>query len=290
MRKKFTKQQYQLISGFGVITKDMATKAGFRTAKEAKEARMDIREVQEERIELQIKYLSNQASAYEQYLKKRGEQIFKIMDCPMYYKLNYRFGEAFEFKLYYDTDWSIYAKSYSYPARVHCYVITIPRTGIMLQDFDGIETTYTNSRTIGEITILTGGHMLTLKRGRMDLNVIPVAVALSQAKYNEVTRQWEYAHAAHGQNAEQALNALRKKIRKVQKVKKFKLTLDTLISAPMSQKFTGACPAGTNAWLQEHDLDRETKITVRELLTILEPSDYGYHKIIKILTDNGIEV
>lgn len=284
--KHFTEEQYNLINNSGTITKEMALKVGFRTAKEAKEARTNMNNLREERKSRQSINNFPYSKAYNKYLRLRGRQIFNIINCPTHYEVHYNFGDDFRFDEYTRPDWKIYSKSYKYPAQVHSYEITIPRYGMMIQEFDGITTTYIHSRTIGDVTLLSGGYILSLRRGCMDLNVIPTCVALSHATYDEKNKEWHYSYAAHATDGNRALIELRKKIKKGEAEKNFKLTPDTKITASQYQKLTGACTEGTNAWLQAHGYDRRKIMTVRELLTILEPTDYGYKTLIKLLANS----
>jgi hypothetical protein len=68
------------------------------------------------------------------------------------------------------------------------------------------------------------------------------------------------------------------------------LTLDSVISPAMYQRITGACTEGTNAWLEAHGLARSSRGTVRQLLAMLDASDYGRERLAALVADAGEKI
>lgn len=207
-------------------------------------------------------------SALERYANKKAHQAIPY-SRPSHYKIVSIIGDEFEIVRDQEIDWDGYSKRCRYPLTINVYYVTIPRRGVTVRTIDGIVTVINHRRKISDIVISSG--WIVAKGHGYDYKVSPVSVAENGS-----------GTAAHGETEREALKALERKT-KAEERKNRTITLDTVITAADYRRITGACKPGTDAFRFRHGLPENARMTVGELLTILQPSDYGYRKIHEIV-------
>lgn len=263
------------------LTKAVAIECGFRTAKEAKEFWDTLTALREVRAERKMAVSTN--SKVMEHFDRIGRGIIRDMGVyPSFDSFHIHYGGS-EFSISYSSynDWDKYAKSCRYPAKIHEYSIHFPVGGVRILNDDGM-TFVAKGKPIqyGEVVAMRGW---LVKKGRgCEVSTVPMWLV----RCGDIS--------AHGETKSKAMQDLQKKANILKRKSKFltgsALTLDTKISAADYQRLTGACTAGTNAWLEEHGFNRRQKMSVRELLAILTPYDFGRRQLVNILKENGCEV
>ena len=90
---------------------------------------------------------------------------------------------------------------------------------------------------------------------------------------------------AHGETIEKAIKDLNYKILR-EKLAKEPIYMDTLMSIARYRAITGACSLGVNKWMQENKIKETDKLTVKQLLPILEKTNaYGLEQFKKAIKD-----
>lgn len=162
-----------------------------------------------------------------------------------------------------------YSSRCTYHIIAHHGTISLPRHGVTLSTADGVTMIlrYREAQTHGGVTATPG---VILSRRGYDLRAREAWMACDGELY------------AHGETRHAAMRALAAR-RSALRRKAAPLTLDSIITPAMYQRLTGACTEGTNEWLAEHGLTRSARGTVRELLEMLDDSDYGKRKLAQIV-------
>ena len=162
-----------------------------------------------------------------------------------------------------------YSSRCTYHIIAHHGTIVLPRHGVTLSTADGVTMIlrYREAQTHGGVTATPGA---ILSRRGYDLRAREAWMVCDGELY------------AHGETRHAAMRALAAK-RAALRRKAAPITLDTVITPAMYQRITGACTEGTNEWLAEHGLTRSARGTVRELLEMLDDSDYGKRRLAQIV-------
>lgn len=279
-----TKNQYYYINSRNKsdITVKEAKAAGFKSMKAAKEAKTEIAEKREYRAELkaELRYIA-EASVIAKYAKRRARSVLNMTSVyPSHSTVDAVVGDSFNVRYCTVKDFDMYSKRYGHAGTIHCYKVTVPKTGIRFIDTDGLYMAYDTVTIRHGMTIMHG--WINVGRG-------------CRVELKEVYYVHNGVYGAHGTTISEAISELKKKkaarLRASARSKVVYIkSLDSKISASMYQKITGACNEGTNAWLSRHGYKRSDRITVRELLSKLRKTDYGYSTFRDYLTKLGIEL
>lgn len=149
--------------------------------------------------------------------------------------------------------------------------ISVPRHGVRVDTSDGIVMVlrYRQAQRVGAVTATPGA--IISKRG---YNL--------SAREAWLVRDDATGMTAHGATRHAAMRALSAK-RAAETRKRAPLTMNTILTPAAYQRITGACTEGTNDWLAEHGFTRSDRATVREVLALLDPGDYGRDKLARLV-------
>lgn len=150
-------------------------------------------------------------------------------------------------------------------------IVTLPLHGVRVDRSDGVVMVlrYRQAQRVGAVTATPGA--IVSRRG-YDLS----------AREAWLVRDDSTGMTAHGATRHAAMRALSAK-RAAETRKRAPLTMDTILTPAAYQRITGACTEGTNDWLAEHGFTRSDRATVREVLALLDPSDYGRDKLARLV-------
>ena len=63
--------------------------------------------------------------------------------------------------------------------------------------------------------------------------------------------------------------------------------MNTVMTVDHYRAITGACSFGVNQWMEENKIKESDKLTVKQLLPILQKTKaYGYQKFKELIKDN----
>lgn len=248
-------------------------------------------------------YLKHQLNLEGEEIKKHdflnGKKV-RIMQQNIYCNCSRKLGTTYlvydnkqteNIKIVLDEKAEYYYNS-RYPSLIDYVYVVLGKKNIIghrkgkCGEFDGIWSFYDNKGIYSTI------HPSINHRKKTEIDYGFTKTVISKRKFD---KKWFYAH---GKTREEAKTDLKYKIVRYLKQKKAdlrqsrfneffkKLRFDSIINIKRYRFLTGACQFGCEQFADRNKLPHNARIKVSELLRIITPDDYGYHKLISAL---GIE-
>jgi len=168
-----------------------------------------------------------------------------------------------------------YSRRCTYLMYEYTCFVNLPKRATCYRQIDGIPTLLDRRRekSVGSFYVAPG-WMLYKGRGYYVRSEKTFAAGTTASFSGGVT--------AHGRSVKSAINALVRKM-KQSEVSYGVIYPDTVMTASLYQRLTGACRQGTDAWLNAHGFKRSDRMKASELAKILDKSDYGSHEFRRLL-------
>lgn len=188
---------------------------------------------------------------------KIREIIFRAVGTPSFVNCHYYAGNPKKSGYTGNYQGDSYSSRCTYRKTYHSFDIYATRQlNIEIECIDGLYNLECKTiKQIGNITIYKASWIIS-KRG-YNFEVVSGYIA-----YNTVNHI-----SYHATTVKKAIEGLERKIKRQVKTM---LKSDSIIDLKTFQKFTGACDAGCENFLNRHNIDKDSKMTALEVVKLLE--------------------
>lgn len=212
------------------------------------------------------------------------EKVYLVFDNKSDKNISLEFDKS--------TDWNFYSSGFRYPKCSDIVYIVLGKKNIKgylkgkCGEFDGIWSFYDNKGVYSTIRPIIN------HRKQIEKDILFRKVKLVKKKFD---KKMFYAHGSTKEDAERDLKykirnyiSEKKKERRKNAYKEFfdNLKYNSVINVKRYRYFTGACEFGCKEFAKRENLDINSRLKVSDLLKYLQPTDYGYDRIVRAL---GIE-